>query len=157
MTLGGRGGGGEGEGSPTPQGKKRFLSVEGTPMGPATFWERTPFACGNGGHMCRLPAYRTSPAQPRRTARWRQEDTDVPGPLQTPRLVSHGSANHKSTKKGGRTDAHPSAPAPISQSHPSGNLSVASAHSVWRRGRGVLSEDPSFSLSRCIFIGRTHT
>lgn len=36
-------------------------------------------------------------------------------------------------------------------------ISVALAHSAWSGGTGVLSEDPSFSLSMCIFLGRTHT
>lgn len=72
------------------------------------------------------------------------------------RLASHGIASHRSPKKGNRTDSPLSAPAPISQSHPSGNL--CSFHSLClEQGQGVLSEDPSLSLSMCIFLGRTHT
>lgn len=127
--TGGRGRGGGGIISPPPQGKKRFLVSQQPPPFQlrAPRWTLLPsgegplFACGSGDHGCCLPAYRASPAQPRRTAGGRRTRVS-PDPFRLSGWLPTASPpTGPQSKETGQRPTF-SGPAPIPQSHPSGNL-----------------------------------
>lgn len=119
-------------------------------MDPAPFWGRTPFACGYGGHRCCLLAYRPSPALENCKVEAGGHRCPLPGLLPMASLVT-GPQRKETGQIHPFPPLHPSLRATLQE------ISVALAHSAWSRGRGVLSEGPSFSLSMCIFLDRTHT
>lgn len=159
MTLG-RGGRGRDHQLPTETKGSLLCSSpsllgEGTPMDPAPSGEGPLLPVGMVATGA--ASQPTGPAQPspgelqgggRRTP-------VSPDPFRLPGLLPMASpVTGPQRKETGQI--HPFPPLHPSLRATLQEISIASAHSAWSRGRGVLSEDPSFSLSMCMFLGRTH-